>query len=131
MNRTKQAFRLIVLRGLNPQPNLFESERYGYYAVASNREESATEVIWKHHQRGNSENWHKELKIGVGMEQMPCGQFHANALYFAIGVVAYNLAHLLKSSAGCCRQPTAPRRWPRCAGKCIGWRASGCGTRGD
>jgi hypothetical protein len=96
MNETKQAFRLTVLRWLNPQPSLFESERYGYYAVATNREESAAEVIWKHNQRGNSENWHKELKIGVGMEQMPCGQFEANALYFAIGVLAYNLAQLLK-----------------------------------
>jgi len=74
MNRTQQAFRLIVLRWLNPQPNLFETERYCYHAVASNREESAAEVIWKHNGRGNSENWHKEVKVGLGMEQMPCGQ---------------------------------------------------------
>ena len=96
LNQTKKAFRLIVLRWLNPQPNLFESERYCYYAVASNREGGAAEIIWEHNGRGNSENWHKELKVGVGMEQMPCGQFHANALYFAIGVLAYNLAQLLK-----------------------------------
>jgi hypothetical protein len=96
MTGTKQAFRLIVLRWLNPQPNLFETEPYSYHAVATNREESATEVIWKHNARGQSENWHKELKIDVGMEQMPCGQREANALYFAIGVLAYNLAQLLK-----------------------------------
>jgi len=96
MNGTKQAFRLSLLRWLNPQPNLFEPERYGYHAVATNREASAAEVIWKHHARGNSENWHKEWKIGVGMEQVPCGQFEAKALYFAIGVLAYNLAQLLK-----------------------------------
>jgi hypothetical protein len=41
MNGTEQAFRLIVLRWLNPQPNLFEAERYCYHAVASNREEGA------------------------------------------------------------------------------------------
>ena len=85
-----------MLRWVNPQPSLFESERYGYHAVATNREEGAAEVIWKHNGRGNGENWHKELKMGVGMEQMPCGQFQANALYFAIGVLAYNLAQLLK-----------------------------------
>jgi hypothetical protein len=96
MNQTQQAFRLIVLRWLNPQPSLFESERYCYHAVATNREEGAGEVIWKHNQRGTSENWHKELKVGLGMEQMPCGQLDANALYFAIGVLAYNLAQLLK-----------------------------------
>src|ERR1017187_8903814 len=69
---------------------------YGYHAVATNREEPARAVIWKHNQRGNSDNWHKELKAGFGMEQMPCGQFEANALYFAMGVLAYNLAQLLK-----------------------------------
>jgi len=96
MNETKQAFRLIVLRWLNPQPDLFQAERYCYHAVASNREAGAAEVIWEHNGRGQSENWHKELKLGVGMEQMPCGQFEANAMYFAIGVLAYNLAQLLK-----------------------------------
>jgi DDE family transposase len=96
MNETKQAFRLIVLRWLNPQPSLFEAERYCYHAVATNREESAAAVIWKHNGRGQSENWHKEVKSGIGMEQMPCGELEANAMYFAIGVLAYNLAQLLK-----------------------------------
>jgi len=96
MNGTEQAFRLIVLRWPNPQPNLFEADGYGYHAVATNREEPASEVVWKHNQRGESENWHKELKVGLGMEQMPCGQFEANALYFAIGVLAYNLGQRLK-----------------------------------
>lgn len=96
MNGTEQAFRLIVLRWPNPQPNLFEAGSYCYHAVATNREEAAGEVIWKHNGRGQSENWHKELKSGMGMEQMPCGEFGANALYFAIGVLAYNLAQVLK-----------------------------------
>jgi Transposase DDE domain group 1 len=96
MRGTEQAFRLIVLRCPNPQPNLFEAERHCYHAVAANREEAASEVIWKHNQRGESENWHKELKAGFGKEQMPCGEFEANAMYFAIGVLAYNLAERLK-----------------------------------
>jgi hypothetical protein len=96
MKGTERAFRLIVLRWPNPQPNLFESSRYCHYAVASNREEAASEVIWKHNERGQCENWHKELKLDLGMEQMPCGQLEANALYFAIGVLAYNLAQVLK-----------------------------------
>lgn len=124
LNRTKQAFRLIVLRWLNPQPNLFETERYCYHAVASNREESAAEVIWKHNGRGSSENWHKELKLDVGMEQMPCGQWEANALYFAIGVLAYNLAQLLKRQvlpASLRTATLATLRWKvyRLAGKLV------------
>jgi hypothetical protein len=130
MNGTEQAFRLIVLRWPNPQPNLFEADRYGYHAVATNREEVASAVIWKHNQRGNSENWHKELKSGVGMEQMPCGQFAANAMYFAIGVLAYNLAQVLKRRvlpAGYRTVTVATLRWKvyRLAGKLVrharGW----------
>ena len=124
MNATEQAFRLVVLRWPNPQPNLFEADRYCYHAVATNREEAACEVIWKHNGRGNSENWHKELKIGMGMEQMPCGQLGANALYFAIGVLAYNLAQLLKRQVlpESYRQVTvATLRWKlyRLAGKLV------------
>ena len=130
MNGTEQAFRLIVLRWPNPQPNLFAADRYGYHAVATNRQEAARVVIWKHNQRGESENWHKELKVGLGMEQMPCGQFEANALYFAIGVLAYNLAQLLKRQvlpAAYRTATVATLRWKvyRLAGKLVcharGW----------
>jgi len=96
MNGTEQAFRLIVLRWPNPQPNLFEASRYCYHAVATNRVEPAHEVIWKHNQRAQCENWHKELNLDLGMEQMPCGQLEANALYFAVSVLACNLAQRLK-----------------------------------
>jgi hypothetical protein len=124
MNGTEQAFRLIVLRWANPQPNLFESSRYCYHAVATNRGEGAQEVIWKHNQRGQCENWHKELKLDLGMEQMPCGQLEANALYFAIGVLAYNLAQLLKRQVlpeGYGRVTVSTLRWKvyRLAGKLV------------
>ena len=97
MNETEQAFRLVVLRWPHPQPDLFETTPYYYHAVATNREGSASKVIWEHNQRGEAENWHKELKLGYGMEQLPCGQQEANALFFAIGVLAYNLGVLLKA----------------------------------
>ena len=75
---------------------MFETERYGYHAVATNREEGAAEVIGKHNGRGQSENWHQELKLDVGMEQVPCGQREAKALYLAVGVRAYHLAPRLQ-----------------------------------
>ncbi len=58
------------------------------------------------------------------MEQLPCGQFQANALYFAIGVLAYNLAQLLKREVlnPCYGQATiATLRWQfyRLAGKLV------------
>lgn len=97
MEETKEAFRLIVQRWDNPQRDLFEDSPYCYHAVATNREGSAPEVIWEHNQRGTSENWHKELKLGYGMEQLPCGGLEANAMYFAVGVLAYNLGVLMKA----------------------------------
>jgi len=71
-----------------------------YDVMATNREESAHELTRKPHGPGRSENSHKELKMALGMGQMPCGQFEANAMYFALGVLAYNLAQLL--GRGCC-----------------------------
>jgi hypothetical protein len=95
MNETKKAFRLVVKRESRRQGELFEKEgQYFYHAVATNwlEEEKNTEEVLKwHNQRGQAENFNKELKIGLGMERMPCGQTHANAVFFRIGVIAYNL----------------------------------------
>ena len=95
MNETKKAFRLVVKREIRRQGELFEKEgQYFYHAVASNwpQEEKNTEEVLKwHNQRGQAENFNKELKIGLGMERMPCGQTYANGVFFRIGVIAYNL----------------------------------------
>jgi hypothetical protein len=125
MNRREQAFRRVVLRWPNRQPNWFEAERYGYHAVATNREEWASEVVWKHNQRGESEHWHKELKVGYGMEQMACGPLEAHALYFAIGVLAYNLGQVLKRRVLPASYRAVRVAIPPCGtGRGIGWRAS-------
>lgn len=96
MNKTKKAFRLIVIK--RPyQQNLFTAEdpHIKYKVIATNRGEDAEEVVGWYNQRGeHSENRIKDLKIGFGMERMPCGQFDANAVFFRIGVLAYNLFRL-------------------------------------
>lgn len=96
MNETKQAFRLIVQRWPKLQPDLFDPEPYCYHAIATNREEEAKEVVALHNQRGQVENFIKELKDGFGMNWMPCGETHANAVFFRIGVIAYNLFQAMK-----------------------------------
>lgn len=96
MNKTKEAFRLIVIR--RPvQRHLFEDEEplERYTVIATNRNETAEEVVKWYNQRGEcSENRIKELKIGFGMERMPCRQFEANAVFFRVGVLAYNIGRL-------------------------------------
>ena len=76
-------------------------------------------------QRGEVENWIKELKGGFGMEWIPCGETYAsasgvrkadNAVFFRLGVIAYNLLGAMKVLA-------LPRKWHRhTRGTTIRWR---------
>jgi len=96
MEKTENAFRLIIKRWVLPHRDLFEasSPKYGYHVVASNwprEQKRADEVLVWHNQRGQAENFNKELKSGLGLDRMPCGQFSANSVFFRIGVIAYNL----------------------------------------
>lgn len=96
MQATKAAFRLSIKREERPQPDLFAAATtpYAYHVVASNwpeEEKTTAEVLVWHNQRGQAENFNKELKTGLGLEQMPCGDSGANAVFFRIGVLAYNL----------------------------------------
>jgi hypothetical protein len=96
MNGTEKAFRLIVLRWRKAQPELFEPDPYCYHAIASSLECTAEEVVWEYNGRGQMENMIKELKGGIGMESLPCGDFGANAFWFALGVLTYNTFILQK-----------------------------------
>ncbi len=93
------------MRWKKEQLNLLEPERYFYHAIATNLEVEAEAVIeihgksipdacravWEYNERAQMENLIKELKIGIGTEHMPCNEFEANAMYFSIGVLTYNL----------------------------------------
>jgi len=95
MEKTDKAFRAIVLRWMNPKYDLFgEEPEYCYHGIATNyleEEKTAQQVVWWHNGRGNSENYNKEVKIGFNMEYMPSGDFDGNAVWFGIGILAYNL----------------------------------------
>ena len=116
-NKTKKAFRLIVIRRLY-QGNMFSEQDVSlkYTAIASNRTESAEGVVQWYNQRGDcSENRIKEVKIGFGMERMPCGQFEANAIFFRIGVLAYNIYRLFILKA-------LDKSWHRHQVQTVRWR---------
>lgn len=90
-NKGKNAFRLVILRWKGKQGALFENT-YNYHCIATNMiEEAKEEVVWQYHERAYIENHIKEIKTGFMMEQMPSGDFGANALYFGIGIMTYNL----------------------------------------
>lgn len=109
MQDTDNAFRMVVIKkDITPTlPTLEEyigdevMMRYQdeiYYCIATNDNDlTPAEIIKLHRQRGEtSENKIKELKNGFNMSYLPTSNFQANAFYFYIGTLAYNLFLLFK-----------------------------------
>ncbi len=71
---------------------------YIYRAIATNREHwSNSQIIHWYNQRAeDSENRIKELKLDFGGDTLPCSNFKANALYFLISALSYNLFALMR-----------------------------------
>ncbi len=71
---------------------------YLYRAIASNQDElSDSEIVHWYNQRGeDSENRIKELKLDFGADTLPCADFDANALYFSICALSFNLFALMR-----------------------------------
>ncbi len=71
---------------------------YIYRAIATNKDHcSDSEIVHWYNQRGEtSENRIKELKLDFGGDTLPCSDFNANALYFAVTALSYNLFALMR-----------------------------------
>ena len=69
-----------------------------YRAIATNQDNKTdNEVVNWYNQRGEaSENRIKELKSDFGGGTLPCSDFNANALYFSISTLSYNLFALMR-----------------------------------
>lgn len=111
MRDVDQAYRLIVVKKritpmlphieelLTPEQKVHYFEEH-YHVIATNDlEHSAQEMLEFYRQRGEaSENRIKELKLGFNMDYLPTSDFMANAFYFAIGTLAYNIFVLFKQT---------------------------------
>jgi hypothetical protein len=53
-------------------------------------------VHWYNQRAEDSENRIKELKLDFGGDTLPCSDFEANALYFRIAALSYNLFALMR-----------------------------------
>ncbi len=75
-----------------------QTNGYTYRAIATSLDNmSDGEIIsWYNMRAEKSENKIKELMLDFGGAQMPCGQFQANALYFSICTLSYNLFVMLR-----------------------------------
>lgn len=103
----KAPFTLIIQRtpkpgqqqlDLNEDGDEFEANGFTYRAIATSMDSmSDSEIInWYGARAEKSENKIKELMLDFGGAHMPCGQFKANALYFSICTLSYNLFVMLR-----------------------------------
>lgn len=74
------------------------AQGYLYRAIATNQEDwSDLRIVHWYNQRAeDSENRIKELKLDFGGDVLPCSNFQANALYFLITALSYNLFALMR-----------------------------------
>ncbi len=99
---TKKTFRIIALQR-RYQKKLFNKEdaKLNYSVIATNIKGSARDVFkWYNQGCASSKSRINDLKVCFGMERMPCGQAGANAVFFRIGAISYNINRLflLKTS---------------------------------
>lgn len=93
LNQGNHSFRLVFVRDIDSQGHLFPGTRRGRGIItnAPIEKRPTAEVVAHYNRRGTMENHIKELKHGFGMDHLPCGQEAANAAWFRIGAMAYNL----------------------------------------
>jgi hypothetical protein len=127
MERSQNAFTLIVQRRpIKGQQEMdfddssdqetFQSGAYLYRAIAVSPDVDLTDSQWVHwyNQRGeHSENRIKELKADFAADRMPCQNFDANAPYFSLCALAYNLFALFRMFLPACFESTRAKtiRW--------------------
>jgi len=96
-----EPLRYIGLRLLKPQGELFtDGHDKRYYAILTNRwdEDADALLAWHRAKAGTIEHVHDEVKNGLGGGQLPSAKFGANAAWFRIACIAYNLFVAVKQA---------------------------------
>jgi hypothetical protein len=93
--------RFIGLRFLKPQGELFnDGHNRKHFAVITNRTERGERVIeWHREKAGTVEHTHDEMKNALAAAALPSQKFGANAAWFALNAVAYNVLAALRAAA--------------------------------
>ena len=84
----------LIVRRVKPTPGsqlaLFAT--YSYHAFITDRAGQTLDLEADHRRHAEIENAIRDLKYGVGLNQLPSGRFPANAAWLAVQVIAHNLA---------------------------------------
>jgi len=89
-----------------PFPSMtFGEKRYKLFGLVTNRDLPGDELIWWHRKRcGKGEEMHKIMKEDLAGGHLPSARFGANAAWWGIMVLAFNLNCLMKRLA-------LPKEW--------------------
>lgn len=110
------SYRLIVLRWLKEERDLFDESPYAYHAVMTDQEGPAELVMQFHRNRQDkSENMNKEQVGGFALSKLPCRSMMANAAYFQISMLAHMVFAAFKHLA-------LPERWQTATIKTVRFR---------
>ncbi len=103
--RDAKPLRYIALRFTPRQQELFQSTEVSYHAVVSNRDDlSVAQIVrWHRQKAGTIEQVHRVLKDELGAGVLPSARFGANAAWFRINALTFNVLSVLK------RQALSPR----------------------
>lgn len=93
--------RYVALRFTSRQEALFAAEQRRHLAVVSNRQELSSDelVRWYFGKAGTIEHVHRTFKDELGAGVLPSQRFGANAAWFRINALVYNLLTLLRRQA--------------------------------
>ena len=99
--RDARPLRYLALRFTPRQQELLERQGVRYHAVVSNRDElDAAELVrWHREKAGTIEHVHRVLKDELGAGVLPSARFGANAAWFRINALTFNVLTVLKRRA--------------------------------
>lgn len=102
-NWSKQAkpLRYLAVRFTARQGELFgDGQRIKYLAVVTNREGAVVDLLrWHWQKAGTIEHVHDVTKNELGARVPPCGRFGANAAWYRLSMLTYNVMSAMKSLA--------------------------------
>jgi hypothetical protein len=102
--KNRQPLRYVGLRLLKPQGVLFKdgSDRH-HHAVLTNLDWAGVKLLnWHREKAGTVEHVHDEVKNALAGGHVPSQHFAANAAWFKLALLAYNIASAIK---GLCFSP--------------------------
>lgn len=99
LHREMKPRRYIAIRKRDEQGSLIrKDERTWYLGIVTNRwDEPVDQTWWWHRQKcGSVELVHDEIKNDLAAGVLPCGRLQANAAWFRLNVIAYNILAAMK-----------------------------------